>query len=53
MMDKLYTVKEVADYLKVTETTVRRWLGTGKLKGSKIGRKSWRIREKDLDNLLK
>ena len=51
-MDKLLTVKETAEYLKVTEITIRRWLEKGKLKGTKISRKAWRIREKDVELLV-
>ena len=36
------TVKELADYLKVHETTIKRALKSGKLKGFKATR-DWRI----------
>lgn len=36
------TVKELADYLKVHETTVKRALKSGKLKGFKASR-DWRV----------
>ena len=35
-MDKLYTVDEVKDILKVSENTVRRFLSEGKLKYVKM-----------------
>lgn len=33
------TVKDIADELKVSEETVRRWVRTGKLKGTKSSKK--------------
>lgn len=32
----MLTIKEIATELKVTERTVRRWIGDGKLKAHKI-----------------
>jgi excisionase family DNA binding protein len=50
--EKFYTIKEVAELLKVSDGGVRKWLKTGKLKGIKLGR-IWRIRESDFDKFLK
>lgn len=36
------TVKDVADLLKVSEVTVRRWIKDGELRAIDIG-KGWRI----------
>jgi len=36
------TVKELADYLKVSDATIKRALKNGKLKGFKVAR-DWRI----------
>lgn len=36
-MEKFYTIKELAEALKVTELTVRRWRKSGKLKSTEIG----------------
>jgi excisionase family DNA binding protein len=33
-----YTPKEIADLLKVSERTVRRWIGEGKLRARRFGR---------------
>ncbi|NLO52095.1 MAG: helix-turn-helix domain-containing protein [Bacteroidales bacterium] len=49
---ELLTVREVARRLKRAEFTVRTWLREGKLKGTKIGNKDWRIREDDLNAYL-
>ncbi len=35
-MEKLYTKKEVADYLQVTERSVQSYIDSGKLKARKI-----------------
>lgn len=36
-MEELYTIKEVAEYLKVTTDAVHKWVRSGKLKAFKIG----------------
>ena len=47
----LLTVQQAAERLSVESKTVREWLKSGKLKGSKAGR-LWRIREEDIDSFL-
>jgi len=49
--DKLLTVKEVANYLRVSERSVLRYIEAGRLKASKVG--WWRIKQSDLDKFLK
>jgi excisionase family DNA binding protein len=52
-VEKLLTVREVAEYLDVTEETVRRWLRTGRLDGVLLSRKSgWRIRPEAVERML-
>jgi len=51
MKDRLLTVKEVANYLRVSERSVLRYIEAGRLKASKVG--WWRIKQSDLDNFLK
>lgn len=51
MNDKFYTVREVMSLLKVGDETVYRWIRTGKLKATRIG-KDWRIYAVDLDRRL-
>jgi excisionase family DNA binding protein len=46
--DKILTLKEVADYPKLTERTLYRLTPEGTLPGCKVG-KSWRFRLRDLD----
>ncbi|MGM0583158.1 MAG: helix-turn-helix domain-containing protein [Pseudomonadota bacterium] len=45
------TVREVAELLKVSEATVRRWIRDGELRAIDIG-KGWRIASGDLDAFL-
>ncbi|MDD3434881.1 MAG: helix-turn-helix domain-containing protein [Patescibacteria group bacterium] len=49
-IDKLFTIEEIAEILRVSTRSVNRYIDSGKLKGSKIG--SWRIKESDLNNFL-
>jgi excisionase family DNA binding protein len=42
MTDRTLTVKQVADIMAVQPATVRAWLRTGKLQGTRIGR-DWRV----------
>jgi excisionase family DNA binding protein len=46
-VERLYTPAEAAEYLKVNEQTVRRYLREGKLKGRVLGR-VWLITESAL-----
>ncbi len=47
------TVNQVAERLKVTPLTVRRWLNNGELDGIQLGdRAGWRITEAALDAFL-
>lgn len=50
-MDEVLTVDEVAQLLKVTSTTVRRWCSMGWLPAFKIGR-AWRIPGDGLERLM-
>ncbi len=53
-MDRLLTVKEVADQLKVERRTVIRWIIQGRLRGFKLGGgRFWRVRERDLKKFVK
>lgn len=48
--DKLLTIEEVAEILRVSERSVNRYIVSSKLKASKIG--WWRIKQSDLDKFL-
>ena len=51
--DKWFTVEEIAERLKVTDQTVRRWLRSGELVGQNFGgRTGYRIRETEVNAFL-
>lgn len=49
--NEIYTVKEVASYLKLAEKTAYRLASEGKLPGFKVGG-SWRFRKQDIDSWI-
>jgi excisionase family DNA binding protein len=52
--ERLFTVKEVAERLRVHANTVRLWLERKELHGIMLSRRSgWRIRESELERFLK
>ncbi|MCL4390225.1 MAG: helix-turn-helix domain-containing protein [Patescibacteria group bacterium] len=51
MKDKFLTIKEVADYLRVSERSVLRYIEAGRLNAVKVG--YWRVYEKDLQDFIK
>jgi excisionase family DNA binding protein len=48
-MNEVMTLEEVADYLRVHYTTVRRWCRGGELPALKVGR-TYRVRRADLED---
>ncbi len=53
-MQKVLTLDEVAEILKVHPETVRDWLRSGKIQGFKPGGgKEWRVLEEDLEAYVK
>jgi len=50
--NKYYTAEEVAEILKVTTESVRRWIRDGKLKSVKLGGRYLRISQADLDEYV-
>ena len=56
MNGELYTVREAANILKVSQRTVRNWINLGILDAIKIGRNCqhdhWRIRKSAIDAIL-
>ncbi len=52
MLDEpFFTVHEIAELLKVTETTVRGWIHSGELRAVKCGR-DFRVADTDLEAFL-
>lgn len=52
MSDELLTIAQVAEYLKLSEKTVRRLIKSHKLIASKVGDRSWRIKASDIEDYL-
>ncbi|MPM45200.1 hypothetical protein SDC9_91886 [bioreactor metagenome] len=50
--EKLYTQEEAATLLSIAPKTLGDWLRSGKIVGTKIGRK-WMITETDLEDFIK
>ncbi len=50
-MDKILTVPEIAEYLKVSRTTVWRWCNEGKLQAFKAGR-GWRVHRTEVEKIV-
>lgn len=46
-----YTIREVADDLRVHEETVRRWIRSGRLKVIRLGHRTVRITEEELSRI--
>lgn len=47
------SVHDVSTRLGISAYTVCEWLKSGKLKGSKVGGKVWRISEENFQNFMK
>lgn len=53
MDDELLTVQDVAARIKVNPETVRRWLRTGRMKGTLLGdRAGWRVPASEIPRFL-
>ena len=50
MKDEIMTIREVADFLRLTEKTAYRFALEGKIPGFKVGG-TWRFRRSDIDKL--
>lgn len=48
----IITTKEAAQWLQVSESTIKRYINSGELKAAKIGN-SWRIREESIIDFVK
>ena len=51
MNTDIMTIKEVAEYLKLTEKTTYRLTAEGKIPGFKVGG-SWRFRKSEIDTWI-
>jgi excisionase family DNA binding protein len=50
--EELLTVREVADYLKVNQQTVRNWVDRQQIDAVRVGERRVRIRQSELDRFL-
>jgi len=50
VMDEILTVREVAEYLKLSRTTIWRWCNEGKLHAFKVGR-GWRVHRSEIERI--
>ena len=50
-MDEILTVQEVADYLKVSRSTVWRWCNEGRMSAFKIGH-GWRVHRSEVEKIV-
>jgi len=51
-MDKLYTLQEAADILKIKRITLYRWIRDGKIKAVILPSSRLRVRESDLEVVI-
>ena len=51
MEEVMLTIQEVAKTLRVSDSTVRRWVAEGKIKGLKFGRQ-WRFKSAEISQWL-
>jgi excisionase family DNA binding protein len=49
--NEILTTEEVANYLKVSRTTIWRWCNEGRLPAFKIGR-GWRVRRGEVERMI-
>jgi excisionase family DNA binding protein len=47
-IEKLYTTKAIAEIFDVTAETVRNWIVTGRLTGTQVNGKQYRVKRADL-----
>ena len=51
-MGQIFTSKELAEYLKLTEVTIYKYVSEGKIPGFKVGSR-WRFDKDKIDELLR
>jgi excisionase family DNA binding protein len=51
-MEKLITAKELAQFLKLSESTIYKLASNGEIPGLKIG-DSWRFDQQDIESLIR
>ena len=51
--DRLLTVPEVAERLRISDYTVRKWLREGKIQGRRLGGAGWRVLESEVQRFIR
>ena len=51
-VEPIYDVEQAAERLQISPEVLRRWLRAGKIRGSKLTGRVWRIRESDIQEFL-
>jgi excisionase family DNA binding protein len=51
-MDRLLTVRELAEHLRVTQTCVYRWLAADRLPAIRFSKRCVRFRESEVEKML-
>ena len=51
-MEKLITAEELAQFLKLSESTIYKLAGHGEIPGLKIG-DSWRFEQQDIESMIR
>jgi len=51
-MNDILTVKQAADYLKISDRSVHKLIANKRLLASKVGSRSWRIKQSDIEAFL-
>jgi excisionase family DNA binding protein len=52
MGDEILTVKQAAEYLKLSVRSIHKLIADKKLLASQIGTRSWRVKKSDIDLFL-
>jgi excisionase family DNA binding protein len=52
MEDRLFTIDEAAERLRVSRRTIREWLRVGTLRGVKVGER-WRVQESVIESFIR
>jgi excisionase family DNA binding protein len=47
-----YTVAELSELLRVSQATIRRWIGSGRLPAVRVRRRAVRVRRRDLERAM-
>ncbi|MCZ8080693.1 MAG: helix-turn-helix domain-containing protein [Rhodobacteraceae bacterium] len=50
--ERLLTIPDAAEFLRVSVKTIRRWISGGELPAAKLGLQ-WRIRRRDLEHFVR